>query len=58
MGLQKQFDNEENILERQLSEGSIDIQEYNKAMRELAKDARAAIREEAQDAYDDIIDNY
>lgn len=47
----RQIEREEDNLARQLEEGSIDVKEYNREMRELQRDYAAAAQEAADDAY-------
>ncbi len=46
------FEKEEQYLEEQLANGEITNAEFNKEMRELQRDYRAAAEEAAQEAYD------
>lgn len=48
---------EEEILQEQLSNGEITIEEYNKALRQLYREAREYAREEADQAYEDYFHN-
>lgn len=48
-----QYEREEDALVEALNEGRITQQEYNREMRELQRDYRAAAEESAQRAYDD-----
>ncbi len=47
------FDREEQILEEQLSEGTITLKEFNGEMRELRRDYAGAAQEAAEQAYQD-----
>jgi len=47
-----QFEREEDYLVEQVNSGLISREEFNKQMRELQRDYRAAAQEAAQDAYD------
>lgn len=44
---------EEEILQEQLSNGEITLEEYNKALCQLYREAREYAREEAEDNYED-----
>ena len=48
---------EEEILQEQLSNGEITLQEYNKALRQLYREAREYAHEEAEQAYEDYYHN-
>ena len=48
---------EEEILQEQLSNGEITIEEYNKALRQLHREAREYDREEADQAYESYFHN-
>lgn len=52
MSFESQLEREENHLVEQFNSGQISQEEYNKQMRELQRDYRAAAQEAAQDAYD------
>lgn len=58
MPWESQFDREENHLVEQFNSGLITRDEYNKQMRELQRDYRAAAQEAAQDAYDREMDRW
>jgi len=58
MSLESQFDAEVENLDRQLNDGLITQQEFNKEYRELMRDLNAAVREEAQEAYDNVMDSH
>ena len=53
-----QFDREVERLEKDLDEGLISIAEFNQQMREIRYAHQAYAEERAQEAYNDIIDNY
>jgi len=53
-----QLEREEQALQDQLDRGEITIAEYNREMRELQREYRAAAREAAQDAYDRELDRW
>lgn len=48
-----QFEREEDFLEQQLNNGEITLTEFNREMRELQRDYRAAAEEAAEQAYRD-----
>ncbi|MCP4101725.1 MAG: hypothetical protein GY750_09915 [Lentisphaerae bacterium] len=50
-----QIEKEEQYLEEQLANGEITNAEFNKEMRELQRDHRAAAEEAAQEAYDNVM---
>lgn len=50
--MHSQFEREEDQLVKDLNEGRITRDEYNKQMRELQRDYHASANEAAQDAYD------
>jgi len=52
------FEREEEEIERQLNDGEIDIKEYNKRMREIARDYRTAAEESAREKYDDEMERW
>ena len=54
MDINRAVELEEKKLSRDYESGMIDSQEYNRALNELYRDAREAIKEEAQRAYDEI----
>lgn len=47
-----EYDREEEHLAEQLNCGEISMEEYNKQMRELQRDYRAAAEDSAREAYD------
>ena len=49
---------EERALEEELECGGISIIEFNTQINELHRDARNAIREEAERAYGDVMNGY
>jgi hypothetical protein len=51
-----QIEREEEHLEQQLARGEISLAEYNKELRELHRDFRASIQEQAEQAYQDVMD--
>jgi hypothetical protein len=53
-----QIEREEEHLEQQLARGEISLAEYNKELRELHRDFRASIQEQAEQAYQDVMDRY
>lgn len=53
MSIEKQLENEENILEAELNNGMISMKEYSEQMRELERDAREYYREELDNYYND-----
>ena len=52
------YEREEDSLVRDFNEGRISREEYNKAMRDLQREVRDAAHQEAQDAYDRVMDGY
>lgn len=50
----KTLEREEEILEREFEDGALSRAEYNKALRELHRDARAEVEEEAERAADEV----
>ncbi len=58
MSIERQMEKEEQYLEDELESGSISLNEYNDAMRELERDYRGAAEESAQRAYDDELRNW
>jgi hypothetical protein len=50
-----QYEREEGQLERDLQEGRISQVEFNKELEEMQRSYRAELHEEAEDAYDNIM---
>lgn len=59
MSIESQHEREERYIQEQYERGEISLAEYNKAMRDLQRDARDEIRAQAeqaaQDAYNDVM---
>jgi hypothetical protein len=53
-----QFDREVEQLENDLQCGNITLSEYNKELRDMQRCYRSQAEEAAQEAYDNVIDNY
>jgi predicted RNA-binding protein associated with RNAse of E/G family len=53
-----QFEREEDQLVEDLNSGRITRDEFNRAMRELIRDTRAAAEEAAQQAYDNEMERW
>ena len=53
-----QIEREEDQLERDLADGMITAQEFNKQMRDLQREYRYAAEEAAQIAYDNEMENW
>ena len=53
-----EFEREEMELERQLEDGEISGREFDRAINDLYRDARALRQEKAQRAYDDVMDGF
>lgn len=51
MGVEEQFEREENILEAQLADGEITLKQYNTEMRELQRDMAQIMNEENESHY-------
>jgi hypothetical protein len=58
MSIDKQFEREEEFLIEELNAGRMTRAEFDKQMRELARDYRQAAQEAAQDAYDEEMGNW
>ncbi len=58
MAIKSQIEREEEALERELAEGNMTNAEYNKALRELYADYRAAAEDSAREAYDRELDRW
>lgn len=58
MNINRAVELEEKKLDRDYEGGMIDSQEYNRALNQLHREAREAIREEAQGAYNEVMDRY
>ena len=58
MEIDRAVELEEEKLSQDYENGMIDGQEYNRALNELYREAREAIRKEAQQAYDEVINRY
>lgn len=50
--IERGLEREEEILQEQLSSGVITVEEYNKELRHLYRDAREYAREEAEQEYE------
>ena len=55
MDINRALELEEAKLYRQLEDGMIDDREYRQSLKALEEEAREAIREEAQRAYDSVM---
>jgi len=53
-----QYEREEQYLEDQLAAGEITLKEFNREMRELQRDFRAAAEESAEQAYRDELERW
>lgn len=58
MNIDRAVELETESLERDLQNGVIDSKEYNRALNALHREARDAIEEDAQRAYDDVKHDY
>ena len=58
MDIDRWLEREEDNLDKELQEGIIDQREYNRRYRDLQQEARESIKEEAQQAYDNIMGRY
>lgn len=58
MDINRTVELEEEKLTRDYENGMIDSQEYNRTLNELYREAREAIQEEAQQAYDEVMARY
>ncbi len=55
---ERAIDREEDELRRELDEGVITLAQYNKALRELQRDYRAAAEEAGRDAYEREVEKW
>ena len=58
MNIEKMMEHEEELLYRDYENGLIDEQDYNRAINNLHREARAMLEEEAQSAYDEVMNRY
>lgn len=58
MSFESQLEREENILEQQLADGSIDHATYTKELRDLHQSASYYLHEMAMEAYDDVLNHF
>lgn len=58
MHIDKMVDIEERELDKRLEEGEITSEEHSRQVNNLHREARGAIEEEAQRAYDDVMNSY
>lgn len=54
----KAYQTEEESAHQDLSEGNIDLKEYNKRLGDLQRDYREEAQEEAQEAYNRAMEEY
>jgi hypothetical protein len=52
------LEKQEQLLARDLENGSLSNEEYRKEMRELQREYRDCIEQEAEEAYDRVMENY
>jgi hypothetical protein len=52
--MDRQFDRAEEQLSEDLANGVYTLAEFNERMRDLGREYRDAVEEEAQEAYDDV----
>lgn len=58
MGIGRFVEQEENRLEQLHNEGKLSAKELQEELQWLYRDAQGAIEEEAQKAYDDVMNSY
>lgn len=58
MSIQQEVEGEEDQLFNEYEAGDLSQKEYERELRRLYRDAGQAIREEAERAYDNVMDSY
>lgn len=58
MSLERALQREEDALEREYEEGGMSNADYQRALRELHRDARAEAQQRAEEAYEESLGGY